>query len=111
MTSSSSSSPPRRPNPPWQRQIDGVELAVEREVADVGSRNSTGRSPASRPRGEREEVGRQVDADDLDAPPRQRERVPARTAARVEHRIPGSSSERVDEEVDLLHGSDRERVP
>ena len=76
------------------------------------SSNSAGQPVGGRGRGRgATNVGREVDADDLDAPPRQRERVPPGPAADVEHPHPRLEPERVDEEVDLLLGALGERVP
>ena len=54
---------------------------------------------------------RDVDADHLDPPRREREGVTARTTTDVEHALPRSQLEHVDEERDLLLGALRERVP
>ena len=61
-------------------------------------------------RGQTDELGAVVDADHLEAPPGQRERVTAGSAPDVEHPHPRLQPERVDEEVDLLLRPLRERV-
>ena len=71
-------------------------MELDREVARLGPR-------------EGQEVGRGIDADDIDAPAAQLERVPPGPTTRVEHTHPGPELERVDEEVDLLHGPFGER--
>ena len=78
----------------------GVELAVEREHRGRRAPRSSGREALGRRGvpGERDEVGREVDADDVEAAPGQRERVTPRPAAHVEHPHPRLEPERVDEE-------------
>ena len=86
-----------------------VELGVEAEVPDVLDaeldRQADGRFAS-----EHDEVGRKVHADNIDAAPGERQRVPAGAAAGVEHAHPRFEREHVDEEVDFLVGTERERV-
>ena len=103
----------QQPEPALAQADDRVELAVERELAQV--RGLESRVPGhaercSRSRCERDELGRQVDADDVDPASRERERVAAGSASRVEDACTGRELERGDEEVDLLFGSGRERL-
>ena len=90
---------------------DRVELAVEREVAHVELLELDRRGRRRCVAGERDELGRRVDADDVDA-----RAAPSASACRPgpapasSTRIPGLEPERVDEEVDLLLRPLGERV-
>src|SRR5680860_1113655 len=93
---------------------DGVEPTDHRrvEVAYVSDREP--RVELGRLRGgagQRDEVRRQIEPGDRTASPGERKGVAARTAADVEHRRTGDEVQRVDEELDLLVRSQRERVP
>jgi hypothetical protein len=61
--------------------------------------------------GQADELGAVVDADDVEAPARQRERMASRAAPDVEHAHPRLQPECVDQETHLLLGPHRERVP
>ena len=104
--------PAEQPEAALAQADHGVELAVERELAHVEHLEASPASALGRRRvtGERDEVGRVVDADDVDA---RAGRARARGArARSRRRAPAArlEPERVDEEVDLLLGPLRERV-
>ena len=86
---SSSSSPPSRPNPPWQRQTTASYSPSDGELPHVQHLERRRQILGGRRLGgELDEVRREVDAVGRDAPPRQRERVPPRPAPDVEHLHP-----------------------
>ncbi len=110
--------PPTCPPPhPASRRRPGTTRSRRRTRSAKGSARASWRrnvagSPCAPGRGRRQvdEPLRDVDADDLDAPLRERQGVPARAAPDVEDAHAGLEMQRVDEERHLLGGSLRERV-
>ena len=101
-----SSSPAQEAEPALAEADGGIELGVIGELAHVEyfepSRELLGGGGSA---GELDEVGREVDAGDVDTAAGERERVAPGPAPDVEHPHPRLQTERADEELDLLLGA------
>ena len=108
-----SSRPPSSPNPPWHRQMAASNSPSNgRGRARRAPRTSRRgrRRPPPRGRAARSPATWSTPTTSQPAPG-QRERVAPGPHPTSSTRIPGSQPERVDEELDLLLGALRERVP